>query len=55
MGQPHDAETTFRKAIEIAPNDTVAHNNLGIALDLQDRHDDAQAAYQGGACSSGRQ
>ena len=46
MGQAQEAETVFRKAIELAPNDAAALNNLGIALDLQDRHDEAQAAYQ---------
>ena len=29
-----------------APNDAAALNDLGIALDLQDRHDEAQVAYQ---------
>ena len=45
MGQAKEAETAFRKAIEHAP-DAATLNNLGIALDLQDRHDEAQAAYQ---------
>ena len=39
-------EAVFRKAIHHAPNDAAAFNDLGIALDLQDRHDEAQAAYQ---------
>jgi Flp pilus assembly protein TadD len=46
MGQVHEAEITFRKAIDMTPTDAAAKNNLGIALDLQDRHDEAQAAYR---------
>lgn len=32
--------------MEIAPNDVAALNDLGIALDLQDRHEEAQGVYQ---------
>ena len=45
-GDAKQAETQFRKVLEIASNDVAALNDLGIALDLQERHEEAQAAYQ---------
>ena len=35
----------FRRASEAAPDDAASMNDLGIALDLQEKHDEAQAAY----------
>jgi Flp pilus assembly protein TadD len=45
MGQAQEAERAFRDAIDAA-NDAGALNDLGIALDMQERHSEAQAAYQ---------
>jgi len=43
---PVAAETAFRMAIAKEPGNASALNNLGIALDLQGRHADAQQAYR---------
>jgi Flp pilus assembly protein TadD len=42
---PAAAEAAFRQAIARDAHDAASSNDLGIALDLQGRHDDAQAAY----------
>jgi Flp pilus assembly protein TadD len=44
-GSAADAERSFTKLLQAEPNNTMALNNLGVALDLQDRHDAAQQAY----------
>jgi Flp pilus assembly protein TadD len=36
----------FRRALALDPTDAAALNNLGIALDLQDRHEEAETAYR---------
>jgi len=41
-GRPADAEAMFRR---MGVSNAQAQNNLGIALDMQDRHAEAQAAY----------
>ena len=35
----------FRRANEAMPDDAASLNDLGIALDLQEKHDEAQAQY----------
>ena len=42
---PAGAEQMFMQALAQNPRDSVALNNLGIARDLQGRHQDAQFAY----------
>ena len=43
---PHEAERLFRAALASRPDDAVLLANLGVALDLQERHVEAQAAYR---------
>mgnify|MGYP001552496969 CR=1 FL=1 len=43
---PHAAERLFRTALASRPDDPVLLANLGVALDLQQRHVEAQAAYR---------
>ncbi len=43
---PTAAEALFLEALQRQPRNAVALNDLGIARDLQGRHDDAQAAYR---------
>lgn len=43
---PHAAERMFRKALASRPEDPVLLSNLGVALDLQERHVEAQTAYR---------
>ncbi len=43
---PSAAETLFNDALQRAPRNAAALNNLGIARDLLGRHDEAQAAYR---------
>jgi Flp pilus assembly protein TadD len=43
---PARAEAEFLTAATEAPHDAVAQNDLGIARDLQGRHDEAQEAYR---------
>ncbi|MGE0226249.1 MAG: tetratricopeptide repeat protein [Acetobacteraceae bacterium] len=43
---PAEAETLFLEVLQADPRDTIALNNLGIARDLQGRHQDAQRAYR---------
>jgi len=43
---PTAAEALFLEALQREPRNAVALNDLGIARDLQGRHDDAQAAYR---------
>lgn len=45
VGQIAAAETSFRRATTTAPADARGWVGLGVALDLQRRHADAQAAY----------
>ncbi len=42
---PARAEQMFRRALAVTPNQAAALNDLGIALDLQGRHTDAQDSY----------
>ncbi len=42
---PADAERLFLLSLSRSPRNSVALNNLGIARDLQGRHQDAQTAY----------
>ena len=42
---PSRAEALFLEALQADPRNTTALNDLGIARDLQGRHDDAQQAY----------
>jgi len=39
------AESLFRRVLDQEPRNASAWNDLGIALDLQDRHEQAQEAY----------
>jgi len=41
----HGAEVAFRAILADAPHNPVVLNDLGYALDLQDRHTEAQAFY----------
>ncbi|HEY1412407.1 MAG TPA: tetratricopeptide repeat protein, partial [Rhodopila sp.] len=43
---PHAAERAFQAALAHRPNSEPALNDLGIALDLQGRHVEAQKAYR---------
>jgi Flp pilus assembly protein TadD len=43
---PHAAERLLRTALASRPDDAVLLANLGVALDLQDRHVEAQTAYR---------
>lgn len=43
---PHGAERLLRTALRTRPEDPVALANLGVALDLQERHVEAQAEYR---------
>jgi Flp pilus assembly protein TadD len=45
-GQANAAEVTLRRLLVQAPSDAQAQNNLGIALDMQNRHVEAQTAYK---------
>lgn len=45
-GHATQAETAFRALVAAAPADAAAHSGLGIALDLQDRHPEAQTEYR---------
>jgi Flp pilus assembly protein TadD len=42
----HQAEFAFRDILASAPNNPAALTDLGVALDLQERHKDAQQQYQ---------
>jgi Flp pilus assembly protein TadD len=44
-GNAADAEIGFSKLLAITPNDRTALNDLGVALDLQAKHEAAQAVY----------
>ena len=41
----HGAELQFRQILTRAPRDAAVLTDLGVALDLQDRHREAQAVY----------
>ena len=41
----HQAEALFRGVIARSPHDAAALTDLGVALDLQERHKEAQVAY----------
>lgn len=43
---PAEAEILFLEVLQSNPRDTTALNNLGIARDLQGRHQDAQLVYR---------
>ena len=45
-GRAQAAEATYRELIAAAPKEPGGHTGLGIALDLQGRHKDAQEAYR---------
>jgi hypothetical protein len=45
-GDPATAEQFYRRAISMFPADAVAHNNLGLLWQLQERHDDATMEYR---------
>jgi tetratricopeptide (TPR) repeat protein len=48
-----DSETLFRRAIAVTENNDIALVNLGVALDVQDRFDEALAVYhQAEKCGS---
>lgn len=49
-----DSETLFRRAIAVTENNSVAFINLGVALDVQGRFDEALAVYQRAEQCSGR-
>ena len=42
---PLGAEALFRHVLKISPDNAPAWNDIGIARDLQGRHEDAQEAY----------
>jgi Flp pilus assembly protein TadD len=43
---PQAAEALFKQVLDRNPNNAAAWNDLGIASDLQERHAEAQVAYQ---------
>ena len=45
-GRAEQAEAVFRQLVAGAPKDAAGRSGLGIALDLQGRHRDAQAEYR---------
>lgn len=45
-GRGAQAEATYRAMVADSPDNAAAHSGLGIALDLQGRHRDAQAEYR---------
>jgi tetratricopeptide (TPR) repeat protein len=45
-GRHEEAEAAFRRALEVAPGDAIAHAELGIVLRRQGRFAEADAAYQ---------
>jgi protein O-mannosyl-transferase len=46
MSYWHDSETLWRRALECAPGNVIAYNNLGIVLREQGRLDEAIAQHQ---------
>ena len=46
MGQINDSIVSYKKALEINPNDADTFNNLGIAFDEHERLDDAIQSYR---------
>jgi tetratricopeptide (TPR) repeat protein/serine/threonine protein kinase len=46
VGLTDQAIVSYRKVIELSPNDFRAHNNLGVALSHQRKWDDAIACYR---------
>ena len=46
MGQPHEAEASFREAIRLQPDHAEAYNNLGIVLNQLGKPEEALAAYR---------
>ena len=46
IGDLGAAELSYRKALELAPNDAIARNNLGNVLSADRRHDEAQEQYR---------
>jgi tetratricopeptide (TPR) repeat protein len=44
-GRLEEAETAYREAIQLNPQDAVAHTNLGLLLKEQGRAEEAEAAY----------
>lgn len=45
-GRAAAAEATYRALVATAPNEAAGHSGLGIALDLQGRHKEAQAEHR---------
>ena len=45
-GEFPEAEKAFRRAIELKPDYSAAHRDLGKALEKQNRREDAVAAYR---------
>lgn len=45
-GDLDGAEKSYRSALDLSPQDPIAHNNLGNVLSAAGRHDEAAAAYR---------
>src|ERR1700732_765432 len=46
VGKPANAVEYLRRALELKPDYVEAHNNLGLALESQERWDEAIACYR---------
>ena len=46
LGQKDEAITSYRKALEINPDNATTHNNLGVALNSLGRHKEAVSCFQ---------
>lgn len=46
LGENKKAEENFRKAVQIAPKDSDAHNNFGVFLCSQKRYNEAQQQFK---------
>jgi len=46
LGKLEDAEASYRKVINIKPNDAVAHYNLGVISDRLGRHEAAEEYFR---------
>ena len=49
LGQPEEAMSSYRRALEIDPNHAEAHNVLGVALARAGRRDEALAHFEAAA------
>ena len=47
LGRLDEAEASFRRALEINPDDVNTHSNLGITLQDQGLLDKAEACFRG--------